>query len=341
VDSLTHIVVGAAIGDSLLGKKIGRKAAWIGAFAKTFPDFDLFYTGLSDPKLYVCDHRGPTHSLFWEGIYAFPLAYIFFLLFKKEIKFKEWLILFLVCLWGHSLLDTCTAFGTRLLLPFTNHAFAWNSISIVDLTFTLPLLVMVVIGLSKPNRSSGRSQWIIGSLVYFFFYIGLNFTHKFFADRKFKQNLEAKHIPFTKTMSNPTMLNNLMWYGIAVDDSTLTIGELTLLNPSADIVWHHYPRQMDVMERFPDKKDVEILKWFGNDFTIARQNKDTLYVYCVKFGRGNLMEQELEKTFMFRYKLFKKDGIWVMGTDEPKIEKEAFGEALKDLWERIFGRRNG
>ena len=81
MDSITHIVIGAAIGDAILGKKIGRKAALIGALAKSIPDFDLFYTGLSDPRLYVCHHRGHTHSLIWELLYAFPLAFIFYLLY--------------------------------------------------------------------------------------------------------------------------------------------------------------------------------------------------------------------------------------------------------------------
>ncbi|MBK7589365.1 MAG: metal-dependent hydrolase [Bacteroidetes bacterium] len=62
MDSLTHIVLGAAIGDRILGKKIGRKAAWIGAFAKTFPDFDLLYSGLNDLRKYILYHRSYTHS---------------------------------------------------------------------------------------------------------------------------------------------------------------------------------------------------------------------------------------------------------------------------------------
>ena len=341
MDSLTHIVVGAAIGDTLLGKKIGRKAAWIGAFAKTFPDFDLFYTGLSDQRMYVCCHRGHTHSLFWEGLYAFPLAYLFFVLFKKNIPFKSWLILFLTCLWGHSLLDTCTAYGTRLLLPFTNEAFAWNNLSIVDLSFTLPMLIMVVVALFYANVGKGRSQWMIGSLIYFLVYIGGSFVNKAFANSRFNQSLEAHHIPHHSTMSNPTMLNNLMWYGIAVDDSTLNIGELTLLNNQQEIVWHAYKRQTHLLKQFPDKQDTELLEWFGNDFTITRQKSDTLQVYCVKFGRGNLMESELEKTFVFHYLLYKDGNKWVMSTKEPKIGKDEFFLALSDLWDRILGKKNG
>ena len=40
MDSLTHIVAGAAIGEALLGKKIGKKAMLWGAIAGSAPDID-------------------------------------------------------------------------------------------------------------------------------------------------------------------------------------------------------------------------------------------------------------------------------------------------------------
>lgn len=57
MDSVSHIVIGAAIGEIFLGKKIGRWGMLLGAIAKSVPDFDLFYTGLSDPRAYMCDHE--------------------------------------------------------------------------------------------------------------------------------------------------------------------------------------------------------------------------------------------------------------------------------------------
>jgi inner membrane protein len=81
LDSLTHIVLGAAIGDRILGKKIGRKAAWIGALLlKHFPDFDLLYSGLNDPRKYILYHRSYTHSFFVELLTAFPMAWLCYLL---------------------------------------------------------------------------------------------------------------------------------------------------------------------------------------------------------------------------------------------------------------------
>ena len=41
MDSLTQIVLGAAVGEALLGKKLGNKALLLGAIAGTIPDLDV------------------------------------------------------------------------------------------------------------------------------------------------------------------------------------------------------------------------------------------------------------------------------------------------------------
>ena len=145
MDSLSHIVIGAAIGEIFLGKKIGRWGMLLGAIVKSAPDFDLFVTGLTDPRAYMCDHRAHTHSLFIETLYAIPIAWLLVKLFKQKVSFKRMLGFLLACLWGHSLLDWCTNFGTQLLLPFTNENYSLNTLAIVDLIFTLPMLVLLVV----------------------------------------------------------------------------------------------------------------------------------------------------------------------------------------------------
>ena len=42
MDSLTQIVLGAACGEAVLGKKIGNKALLFGAIGGTIPDLDVF-----------------------------------------------------------------------------------------------------------------------------------------------------------------------------------------------------------------------------------------------------------------------------------------------------------
>ena len=63
MDSLTQIVLGAAVGELVLGKKVGNKAMLYGAIAGTIPDLDVlsrsFMSDLSANEV----HRGVTHSL--------------------------------------------------------------------------------------------------------------------------------------------------------------------------------------------------------------------------------------------------------------------------------------
>lgn len=63
MDSLTQIVLGAAVGEVVLGKKIGNKAILYGAIAGTIPDLDVLARSLFDPLTANELHRGPTHSI--------------------------------------------------------------------------------------------------------------------------------------------------------------------------------------------------------------------------------------------------------------------------------------
>ena len=63
MDSLTQIVLGAAVGELVLGRKVGNKAILWGAIAGTIPDLDVlnryFFDDLRANEL----HRGITHSI--------------------------------------------------------------------------------------------------------------------------------------------------------------------------------------------------------------------------------------------------------------------------------------
>jgi inner membrane protein len=66
MDSLTQIVLGAAVGELVLGRKVGNKAILWGAIAGTIPDLDVL------SKLFLDDlranevHRGITHSILFS-----------------------------------------------------------------------------------------------------------------------------------------------------------------------------------------------------------------------------------------------------------------------------------
>ena len=63
MDSLTQIVLGGAVGEAVLGKKIGNRAILWGAVAGTIPDLDILYNRFTDEITAVELHRGFSHSI--------------------------------------------------------------------------------------------------------------------------------------------------------------------------------------------------------------------------------------------------------------------------------------
>jgi inner membrane protein len=74
MDSLTQIVLGAAVGEAVLGRKVGNKAILWGAIAGTIPDLDVLARSLVDPLRANELHRGITHSIFFSAVMAPVLA---------------------------------------------------------------------------------------------------------------------------------------------------------------------------------------------------------------------------------------------------------------------------
>ncbi len=72
MDSVTHIVVGAAIGEAMLGRKAGFRAATWGAVISTIPDLDILVNPFVDSVNELYFHRNITHSFFF-AITAAPL----------------------------------------------------------------------------------------------------------------------------------------------------------------------------------------------------------------------------------------------------------------------------
>ena len=99
MDSLTQIALGAAVGEVVLGKKIGNKAMLWGAIAGTIPDLDvyqsLFYDKLTANEL----HRGFSHSILFSIIFAPILAW---LVKQKE---KTTLATLLIIILGYPLIS--------------------------------------------------------------------------------------------------------------------------------------------------------------------------------------------------------------------------------------------
>lgn len=89
MDSLTQIVLGAAAGEVVLGKKIGNRAMLWGAIGGTIPDMDVlgkFFLSNIDNLAF---HRGITHSIFFSIVGAFIFGWLIHSMYKSP--YHKWI----------------------------------------------------------------------------------------------------------------------------------------------------------------------------------------------------------------------------------------------------------
>lgn len=82
MDSLTQIVLGAAVGEVVLGKKVGNRALLWGAVGGTIPDLDVLSAFVVSDINELAYHRGFSHSI----VFAVLGAYVFGWLVDKIYK---------------------------------------------------------------------------------------------------------------------------------------------------------------------------------------------------------------------------------------------------------------
>jgi inner membrane protein len=334
MDSLTHIVLGAAIGDRILGKSIGRKAAFFGALAKTVPDFDLFISGLTDTRKYILYHRSYTHSFFVEAVLVFPLAWLCHRFFKEKTTLRQWLFLWAACLIGHSVVDMFTNYGTRLFLPFSTNLISLNNIAIADLFLTIPITVLVVWGLFKANDSRARRRLMVATLVYALVYFDWTFVNKAIAHHHFNKSLKEQQVRIDQSMSNPTIFNNFLWYSVVNSDKVMYTATYSIFQGNKPIQWKVFPMNKKLQAAF-NSPDKSTLQWFSQGFYFCDREKDTLYYYLPKFGPQNLDANTADSIYMFRYCLYRDGKTWRMDMkkpeDMPLQPKQAIGQVLRHI----------
>jgi inner membrane protein len=172
------------------GRRAGLgRAFWIGAFAATLPDFDVFiHTGnaMRDHAL----HRQCTHSLLLVPVLA-AIALLPLLLARDRRSAARTLYpaAFVACL-SHGLLDALTSYGTQLFWPFSDTRIALDLIAVVDLFFTLPLIVGACLAWRWRSLRPVAVACMLSAL-----YLGLATVQHFRASKAQQALIAARGVP--------------------------------------------------------------------------------------------------------------------------------------------------
>ncbi|MEM6397543.1 MAG: metal-dependent hydrolase [Bacteroidota bacterium] len=89
MDSLTQIVLGAAVGEAMLGRKLDNRAMLWGGIAGTLPDLDVLANMATDPISALVYHRSFTHSIAFAALAAPIMGWATYLLYKRSSSEPE------------------------------------------------------------------------------------------------------------------------------------------------------------------------------------------------------------------------------------------------------------
>lgn len=337
MDSLTQIVLGAAVGEVLLAKKIGNKAQLLGAIAGTVPDLDVLITAwMDDPVVTLQVHRAYSHSIITHIFLAIPFAALCYRWFKKQIPFMSFYWLWFLGFATHALLDCCTTYGTQFFKPITNYLVGFNNVSIIDPLYTLPFMIMLIICLYKPRESAARFKlawWAIG---YSMFYMGLTLVAKWNAHQHFEKELNRQHLAYHTLSTSPTIFNAALWAGMAYDDSMMYVSEYSVFQTADTARFSAFPRNINAGKGF-ESEGLNTFLWFSQGkYIMEKEGQDTLNIYITKWGKMGFEKDGLRDCFPFYNQLIKtNDGIKVK-VIEPHFTGDEFKEGIQKIFQRIF-----
>src|ERR1700761_6615527 len=145
MDSLTHIVLGATIGEALAGKRLGKKAMLLGAIANSLPDIDFVAGFWLDTAHDVYAHRGLTHSFLFILVMTPLLTFVAERLFPRSgMRRRDWWLFFGLQMLAHIFLDAFNAYGTGWFEPFSHYRMAWHVLFVADPFYSCWLAISVL-----------------------------------------------------------------------------------------------------------------------------------------------------------------------------------------------------
>jgi inner membrane protein len=303
MDSVTQAALGAAVGEAVLGRTTGYRAALWGAVIGTIPDLDIAAYPWLDEVSRLGWHRGFSHSLLFAVLAAPLLALVIHRIHRGSASLKQWTLLAFLVLFTHILLDCFTVYGTQVFSPFSHYMVAFDSISIIDPLYTLPLLAGIVIGLFFA-RSSDKRRWIN--------YIGLGLStvyllvtvrSKLHVESVAEASLQRHGINYTRLMVTPTLFNSVLWRITAETEQGYRIGYYSLLDSAHPVAFRFVPRNDSLIAAYKDTEPIRQLLWFSDGYYAITKKHDKLLFHDLRFGEIHTKSFRAPGVYVFSWKL--------------------------------------
>lgn len=285
MDSLTQIVLGAAVGEAVAGRKMGAKAALWGAVGGTIPDLDVLLTAFYHPFDGALVHRGFSHSLLF-GLLAGPfLGWVFHRLYKRKYDRRSWTWLWTLAIVTHPMLDIFTNYGTQFLWPF-DLRITFNSVFVIDPLYTVPFMIFLLIALFRKRTHPKRAKWNRIGIIWSCAYLLWGVVVKLILLAQAPAYFAEAGAKVDRTMVTPAPLTSFYWQMVGETDSNYYVGYKSLFAPFDPSTVEVIPKNHALLEqlKWNGENRTAQLRHITNGYYALEQRNDTLRCYDLRFG---------------------------------------------------------
>lgn len=300
MDPATQATLGAIFSQTRASARQLGQAALIGGLAGMAPDLDVFISSREDPLLFLEFHRQFTHSWLFIPLGGLICALVLHPLFGRrwQLAFRQTLCWCVIGYATHGLLDGCTSYGTQLLWPLSDRRFAWDTISIIDPLFTLPLLTLVILAVTRKSK-----HYTILGILWGTLYMSLGCLQRERALRIGQELVKQRGHTALSIKAKPSFANLVVWKVIY---ATATHYHVDAVRPgfSSPRVWEGQSLpKLDVARDFPwlnlqsqQAKDIERFRWFSMGF-VALDPADPHHIIDMRYS---LLPQQIDALWGIR-----------------------------------------
>mgnify|MGYP001298438068 FL=1 len=323
MDSLTQLTFGAACGEAILGKKVGRKALIWGAILGTLPDLDVFIP-LGSPVDDFVYHRGFSHSLFLltalSPVFAWLITKV-----HRDTKplFNKWMLLTFVVLNGSVLLDLFTIYGTQIFWPLDTTPLAVPALFIIDPLFTLPILIGVSGALFLKNHRLNFIGLSL-SLAYLIWALGVSV----FVNGKMEEKLNEQGVPYSQFISSPAPFTTLLWRTVGIHNDQYFETYYSLFDGDAPLSVNFYPRNLSLMKGIGELSPVVKLKSFTKRYFAMADINGSVTMTDLRMGS--------EPDYVFQFKVAEYNNTLARPIATQRFQTTRDWGRLPWLWKRIW-----
>jgi inner membrane protein len=286
-------VLGAGVGEWVLGKRLGNRALAWGALAGVLPDLlELLVSLFLDTAANLWWINGPCHSLVVMGVLTWASSRGLVKLWKKDKITQGTAAWFLIAVWATHVLIACFAVGgTAVFWPFPVRSVAFNMMGPIDPLFTLPMVVALVrLAFLRTKKQLPQRRrvnaWGFGLAAG---YAGFCVAMKFLASAGFDADLARRGVKCQRRMEAPVPYNILLWRSVVDRGDDFLVGYRSVFERHATPVrWTVYPKEAEALRGLENMREVRNLMDFTGTWWVARTHVHGAWLGDMRFSEERI-----------------------------------------------------